>query len=156
MTDNYLQDTKARLVAMQNDIHTALGKTPSAREYGLFTRSAYPTWGSRTENTVITPKEYGSQRRVHTIIMTWTLGPKTGAEGRLETLADEWIVTVLDFFQEHPDLTSSTFTRFPNWMDEDGAYISQASGVQYGNAAQDGNQTAFIQFILQAPFRVGA
>lgn len=159
MTLNYLEDTKAHLVAMQNEINALIGKTALAKGYGQFSRDQYPYWRNVTGDTVITSTDDGSKIRTTTIYMVWTLGVLgAGEEGQLEENADDWIVDVLDYFQARPELKSATLATPIRWL-YDQAYISNATGVIYSAPASDGTtkdvkRTASITFTLIAPFRV--
>ena len=155
MTTNYLEDTLVRLTAIEDEIHVLLGKTPSAKEYGLFSRDAYPYWRNIIGETRITRESEGYEDRTHTIFLGWTLGVvDTGREGRLEDNATSWIVTVLDYFQARPTLYSETYPTPPRWLYGTVGIIS-VTGVVWGNPSKDGaKQTAYVTFTQSATFRV--
>lgn len=156
----YVEDALARLLAMSDDIHALLQKTSNAVSYRTFVSNEYPYWKWIDGETRLSADSAGSQIRTHTFLGEWTLGVVSAGEpGVLEENAHIWKVTAMDFIQSHPSLTSSDYATETRWLYGEGAFLTTVSGVLYSPVNQDTisrdtKQTAYIHFVLEAPFRV--
>lgn len=107
---SYLDDMMTRLVDMEQEVIA----NSVAVKYPLYTQASVPYWTNNvTEFTPGRPDdeyEYDEARRIFTVESKYVIGHiDTGYQGQpQEQFWSDWI-TILDFFDAHPGLTSTAY-----------------------------------------------